>query len=81
VVEVKEIKLRPMIDDHDYEVKMRSMQSVSSRKATRSRSRCASWPRDGAPGARLPACSTASKEDVLKIAKVEQSRASKAGKS
>src|SRR6202051_4241039 len=26
VVEVKEIKLRPMIDDHDYEVKMRSMQ-------------------------------------------------------
>jgi translation initiation factor IF-3 len=26
VVEVKEIKIRPMIDDHDYEVKMRSMQ-------------------------------------------------------
>ena len=26
VVEVKEIKFRPMIDDHDYEVKMRSMQ-------------------------------------------------------
>ena len=26
VVEVKEIKLRPMIDDHDYFVKMRSMQ-------------------------------------------------------
>ena len=26
VVEVKEVKLRPMIDDHDYEVKMRSMQ-------------------------------------------------------
>ena len=26
VVEVKEIKLRPMIDDHDYQVKMRSMQ-------------------------------------------------------
>jgi len=25
VVEVKEIKYRPMIDDHDYEVKMRSM--------------------------------------------------------
>src|SRR5581483_7732160 len=24
-VEVKEIKLRPMIDDHDYDVKMRSM--------------------------------------------------------
>ena len=26
VVEVKEIKFRPMIDDHDYDVKMRSMQ-------------------------------------------------------
>ena len=25
IVEVKEIKLRPMIDDHDYDVKMRSM--------------------------------------------------------
>src|SRR5690348_7077751 len=25
VVEIKEIKFRPMIDDHDYEVKMRSM--------------------------------------------------------
>ncbi|MBV9970759.1 MAG: translation initiation factor IF-3 [Xanthobacteraceae bacterium] len=26
VVEVKEIKFRPMIDDHDYDVKMRAMQ-------------------------------------------------------
>ncbi len=26
VVEIKEVKLRPMIDDHDYDVKMRSMQ-------------------------------------------------------
>ena len=26
VIEVKEIKLRPNIDDHDYDVKMRSMQ-------------------------------------------------------
>jgi translation initiation factor IF-3 len=25
IVEVKEIKFRPMIDDHDYQVKMRSM--------------------------------------------------------
>jgi translation initiation factor IF-3 len=25
VVEIKEIKLRPMIDDHDYEVKMKAM--------------------------------------------------------
>src|ERR1700751_1924425 len=26
VVEIKEVKFRPMIDDHDYDVKMRSMQ-------------------------------------------------------
>jgi len=26
VVEIKEIKLRPMIDDHDYDVKMKAMQ-------------------------------------------------------
>ncbi len=25
MVEVKEVKFRPMIDDHDYDVKMRSM--------------------------------------------------------
>jgi translation initiation factor IF-3 len=25
IVEIKEIKIRPMIDDHDYDVKMRSM--------------------------------------------------------
>lgn len=25
IIEVKEIKLRPMIDDHDYDVKMRAM--------------------------------------------------------
>ena len=25
IIEVKEIKLRPSIDDHDYDVKMRSM--------------------------------------------------------
>ena len=41
VIEVKEIKMRPGIDDHDYEVKMRAM-TASSRKATRSRSPCAS---------------------------------------
>ena len=26
IIEIKEIKLRPMIDDHDYQVKMRSME-------------------------------------------------------
>ena len=37
MIEVKEIKMRPSIDDHDYDVKMRSMYANSSRKATRSR--------------------------------------------
>jgi translation initiation factor IF-3 len=40
VVEIKEIKLRPMIDDHDYDVKMRAMQRFFGR-VTRSRSPCA----------------------------------------
>ena len=40
VIEIKEIKMRPTIDDHDYDVKMRC--SASSTRATRSRSRCAS---------------------------------------
>jgi translation initiation factor IF-3 len=30
VVEVKEVKLRPMIDEHDYDVKMRAMQRFFS---------------------------------------------------
>lgn len=30
IIEVKEIKLRPMIDDHDYEVKLRSMKKFLS---------------------------------------------------
>ncbi len=34
VIEIKEIKMRPTIDDHDYDVKMRSMRA-SSMKATR----------------------------------------------
>ncbi len=28
IIEVKEIKLRPGIDDHDYDVKMRSMHTI-----------------------------------------------------
>ena len=34
VIEIKEIKLRPNIDEHDYQVKMRAMKR-SSRRATR----------------------------------------------
>jgi len=36
IIEIKEIKMRPMIDDHDYDVKMRSS-NASSRKAIRSK--------------------------------------------
>jgi len=41
VIEIKEIKMRPMIDDPDYDVKMKAIKG-SSRKVTRSRSPCAS---------------------------------------
>jgi len=34
IVEIKEIKLRPMIDDHDYDVKMRAMQRFFKVKIT-----------------------------------------------
>jgi len=47
IVEIKEIKLRPGIDDHDYDVKMRRCAGFS-RKGTRSSSHCVSvavkWP-------------------------------------
>ena len=42
VIEIKEIKMRPMIDDHDYDVKTARRAGGSSKKATRSRSPCAS---------------------------------------
>ena len=37
VIEVKEIKMRPNIDDNDYNIKMRKIFISSWRKATRSR--------------------------------------------
>ena len=40
IIEVKEIKMRPGIDDHDYDVKMRAC-TASWARATRSRSLCA----------------------------------------
>jgi translation initiation factor IF-3 len=71
VVEVKEIKLRPMIDDHDYEVKMRSMQRFFEEgdkvKITlRFRGREMAHQELGYQ------LLNRVKEDVLKIAKVEQ---------
>jgi translation initiation factor IF-3 len=71
VVEVKEIKLRPMIDDHDYDVKMRSMQRFFSEgdkvKVTlRFRGREMAHQELGT------ALLNRVKEDTLKFAKVEQ---------
>jgi translation initiation factor IF-3 len=71
VVEVKEIKLRPMIDDHDYDVKMRSMQRFFAEgdkvKVTlRFRGREMAHQELGT------ALLNRVKEDTLKFAKVEQ---------
>ena len=71
VVEVKEIKLRPMIDDHDYDVKMRSMQRFFEEgdkvKVTlRFRGREMAHQELGT------ALLNRVKEDTLKFAKVEQ---------
>ena len=79
VVEVKEIKLRPMIDDHDYEVKMRSMQRFFEEgdkvKVTlRFRGREMAHQELGYQ------LLNRVKDDTVKIAKVEQEPASKAAR-
>ena len=50
VIEVKEIKLRPNIDEHDYQVKMRSVQKVFGFRRQGQGNITLSWPRDGASG-------------------------------
>ncbi len=55
VVEIKEIKLRPMIDDHDYDVKMRSVRAVLRGRRQGQGDVAVPRPRNGAPGARLQA--------------------------
>jgi translation initiation factor IF-3 len=50
-VEIKEIKLRPMIDDHDYDVKMRAMLVLRGRRQGQDHA-ALSRPRNGAPGNR-----------------------------
>ena len=79
VVEVKEIKFRPMIDDHDYDVKMRSMKRFFEEgdkvKVTlRFRGREMAHQE---LGTRLL---DRVKEDVAKIAKVEMEPGSKAAR-
>ena len=54
VVEVKEIKFRPMIDDHDYQVKLRSMQRFFEEGDKVKVTLALPRPRDGPHGARHP---------------------------
>jgi translation initiation factor IF-3 len=71
VVEVKEIKLRPMIDDHDYEVKMRSMQRFFS-EGDKVKITLRFRGREMAHQELGTALLNRVKEDTLKYAKVEQ---------
>src|SRR6476660_9236373 len=71
VVEIKEIKVRPMIDDHDYDVKMRAMQRFFE-EGDKVKSTCRFRGREMAHqelGAQLLA---RIRDDVTSIAKVEQ---------
>jgi hypothetical protein len=66
VVEIKEIKLRPMIDDHDYDVKMRAMQRFAAAKWPIRRSAQSFW--------------TRSRATSLKSRRSSRTRVSKAGR-
>ena len=61
VVEVKEIKMRPNIDDHDYDVKMRVDEAVLRGRRQGEGDLALPRPRDGAYGARHASCWTASR--------------------
>ena len=52
VVEVKEIKFRPMIDDHDYDVKMRAMKRFFEEGDKVKVTLALPRPRNGPPGTR-----------------------------
>ena len=81
VIEIKEIKMRPMIDDHDYDVKMQAPSSASSRKATRSRSRCASAAARWRIRSSAGNCSTGSRATRSRSPRSNPSRVSKAARS
>ena len=42
VVQIKEVKFRPATDENDFQTKLRSLEALPLRTATRPRSRCAS---------------------------------------
>ena len=52
VIEIKEIKMRPTIDDHDYDVKMRAMQALLRRRRQGQGDAAFPRPRNGAPASR-----------------------------
>ena len=79
VVEVKEIKLRPMIDDHDYDVKMRSMQRFFE-EGDKVKITLRFRGREMAHQELGTALLNRVKDDTSKIAKVEQEPASKAAR-
>ena len=54
VIEIKEIKVRPNIDENDYQVKMRAMKSFIEEGRQGQGDAALPRPRDGAPGDRHP---------------------------
>ena len=52
VIEIKEIKVRPNIDENDYQVKMRAMKSFIERGRQGQGDAALPRPRNGAPGDR-----------------------------
>ena len=70
IVEVKEVKFRPMIDDHDYDVKMRSMQSLLRGRRQGQGDAALPGSRNGAPGTG-PKLLERVKGDTENVAKVE----------
>ena len=79
-VEIKEIKMRPNIDIHDYEVKMRSICPLLRGGRQGEGHLAFPGPRDGAYGARHAGCSTASSRTRSPSPRSNSSRGSKAGK-
>ena len=71
IVEIKEIKMRPNIDDHDYDVKMRVDQTLLRGRRQGEGHPALPRPRNGAPAARHGSCWSACKGDLEPIAKVE----------
>ena len=71
VIEVKEIKMRPGIDDNDYNIKMRKVQRIPRRRRQGQGHHALPRPRDGA-SASWHGYPREGQDEVGDIAKVEQ---------